>query len=295
MDTKKAKQVDFKLSTTQLSHKGDDSSKPLHKSETGSGQIVVLCHGAASHSGQWKALIKELAQGYRVIAFDQYGYRKSSLWTENRPMLIQDQAAPIISFLQNCFQLIPQTVHLVGHSHGASIVAYIASQLSENIASLSMYEPNTFGILKSNDDDRQKYEEIVDSFGDLHSRMNTAQNREIFAEDLMDFWLGDGSWVGLEEKLKSQLISVMQTTAQEVYSALHSNFDLSPLIELEMRVHMMYDPYSPPAARLVTERYIDTLENAQVSTFDHCGHLAPIFHAKRVNQKICEHIKCFSL
>ena len=210
-------------------------------------------------------------------------------------MLIQDQAAPIISFLKDSIQLSPKKVHLVGHSHGASIVAYIACQLSENIASISMYEPNTFGILKSNDDDRQKYEEIVNSFGDLHSRMNTAENRETFAEDLMDFWLGDGAWAGLDEKLKSQLISVMQTTAKEVYSALHSNFDLSPLIALEMRVQMMYDPHSPPAARLVTERYINTLEKAQVSTFDYCGHLAPIFHAERVNQKICEHIKYFSL
>ena len=209
-------------------------------------------------------------------------------------MLIQDQAAPIISFLQDNIQLSPQTVHLVGHSHGASIVAYIASQLSENIASISMYEPNTFGILKSNDDDRQKYKEIIDSFGDLHSRMNTAENRKVFAKDLMNFWLGDGSWARLDEKLRSQLISVMQPTAKEVYSALHSNFDLSQLIALEKRVQMMYDPHSPPAARLVTERYIDTLENAKVNTFDYCGHLAPIFHAERVNQKITEHIKRFS-
>ena len=68
MGHKKTKQADFRLSSTQLSQKKDHSSKPLHKYETGSGQIVVLCHGAASHSGQWKALIKELAQDYRVIA-----------------------------------------------------------------------------------------------------------------------------------------------------------------------------------------------------------------------------------
>ena len=288
------KQIDHAPNSNEYSQYDDRASSSLSRYESGSGQIVILCHGAASHSGQWRALIKDLARHYRVIAFDQYGYRNSPAWTAQRPMLIQDQAAPIIELLRDRLQGKENSIHLVGHSHGASITAFIASELSEYIASVSMYEPNTFGLLKSRDDSSSQYQVIINSFGDLQIRMNTFENRERFAKDLMNFWLGEKSWDSLDEKLKLQLISVMEPTAQEVYSALHSDFDLAPLIPLGDRVQMMYDPYSPVEARLVTERYIACLDEAKVITFDHCGHLAPIFHADRMNKVIIEHISHFS-
>lgn len=294
MSILKTSRSDHRQDSDGFSHFSDQATCVLSQYESGSGRIVVLCHGAASHSGQWRSLIKALSSHYRVIAFDQYGYRNSPVWTAKHPMLIQDQAAPIIKVLVDILQSEPQTIHLVGHSHGASIAAFIATELREYIASISMYEPNTFGLLQSSEEDLLLYQEIVQSFGDLQTRMSTLESRKLFAEDLMNFWLGDESWASLDERLKSQLIAVMKPTAKEVYSALYSHFDLSPLYMLGNRVQMMYDPHSPAAARLVTERYIALLEKARVVTFDHCGHLAPIFHAERVNKTIVEHIRHFN-
>ena len=294
MSIPKNNRIDHKLSSDHSGQYVEQVPSALSRYERVSGQMVILCHGAASHSGQWRALTKDLSSRYRVIAFDQYGYRNSPAWTAQRPMLIQDQAAPIIELLRERLQSEEKSVHLVGHSHGASIAACIASELSESIASISMYEPNTFGLLRSRANDLSQYENIIGSFGDLQNKMSTFESREMFAKDLMNFWLGDQSWASLDEKLRLQLISVMKPTAKEVYSALYSHFDLSPLMPLGDRVQMMYDPYSPAAARLVTERYITCLKNAKVSTFDHCGHLAPIFHADRINKVIIQHISHFS-
>ena len=265
---------------------------PLDRFEYGTGELVILCHGAASHSGQWRQLIQQLSPSYRLVAFDQYGYRNSPPWLEPRPLMIADQAAPILNYLDD--QIGP--VHLVGHSHGSTIATYIAGHISHRVASLSLYEPNAFGVLKfDNSTEQNKLYEIINEFGDIEQRMDNLESRMIFAEELLDFWLGEGAWPKLPEKLRNQLISMMQTTSKDVYAALHSVVTLEPLKDLGSRVLMMFDPFTPDLAQAVTRRYLEILSDCMVHEFPHYGHLAPIFHAEKVNQCIATHIHRFSL
>lgn len=264
----------------------------LDRFEYGSGDLIIMCHGAASHSGQWRQLIQRLSPNYRIVAFDQYGYRNSPLWCKNRPLMIADQAAPILSYLAD--QTGP--VHIVGHSHGSTIASYIAGQLSHKITSLSLYEPNAFGVLKFNGStEHNKLDEIIKAFGDIEQRMDSLESRMIFAEELLNFWLGEGSWSQLPEKLQNQLVSMMKATSKDVHAALHSAIELESLKALGNRVLMMFDPYTPYLAQAVTQRYLHILTDCTVQEFPHCGHLAPIFYAERVNQCIAAHInRCAS-
>ena len=262
--------------------------RTLTRFEQGEGERVVLFHGAASHSGQWRALTDRLSGRFKVVAFDQYGYRRSPEWSEVRPMLMADQVAPIFEYLSQ--QSGP--LHLVGHSHGASLAAVCASQLSGRVKSLSLYEPNTFMTLDHNDPEQaRQYQGVADAFGDLDERMLSAESQARFAEDLLNFWLGEGAWSELPERMRAQLCGMMRPTAREVYAALHSPFDPSLLTSLGERVLLMFDPQTPPLARRVSERYQSLLSNAKVTRFDGCGHLAPILHAERVNLVIEAHLR----
>jgi pimeloyl-ACP methyl ester carboxylesterase len=256
--------------------------------EYGAGDLVVLCHGAASHSGQWRSLIEQLAPSYRIVAFDQYGYRNSPKWTKNRPLMIADQAEPILQYLNT--QTGP--IHLVGHSHGSTIATHLVGHLKDRISSLSIFEPNAFGALDTNHTEEQSmFDEIRRAFGDVEERMSTLESRTHFAKELLNFWLGAGAWQNLTEKLRTQLISMMKATAKDVYAALNSPIDLAPLQLIESRILFMFDPHTPRLAQVVSQQYLEVLPNCTVHTFPHCGHLAPIFHTERVNQVIIEHIQ----
>ena len=253
-----------------------------HREET-----VVLLHGAASHSGQWRLLIDQLRSQYHVITFNQFGYRGSPHWPRDRPMTFADQAAPIIDALH----AIRGPLHIVGHSHGGSIAALVTLALTERVASLSMYEPNAFGILDTHDATSKQLSVIRQQFGDLDHKRAHVELHPQFAEELLDFWLGVGAWRQLSSRLRAQLIEAMAPTIGEVYAALNSVVDLRGLERLASRALLMYDPNTPPLARAVSERLCALLPHCRVATFVDRGHLAPVMYPELINASIIEHIE----
>ena len=265
----------------------------LEMIEQGEGQLVVLFHGAASHSGQWRQLIDRLKSNYRVVGFNQYGYGRSSSWSEARAMTFKDQVKPVIEYLKS--QTGP--LHLVGHSHGATLAALTATLVGDRVRSLSIYEPNSFCVLDQDAPrQREQYELIRSSFGDLAARGATPETQAIFAEELLDFWLGRGAWRKLPDRLQGQLISMMKPTINEVHAALHCPIDIRPLYHLKNRVLLMFDPHTPPAALEVSQCYQALLPHCRTQQFPHGGHLAPVFHPHQINEAICHHLEfCASL
>ena len=262
--------------------------RDLEMIEQGDGELVVLFHGAASHSGQWRSLINQLKSSYRVVCFNQYGYGNSPSWSAAHAMTFEDQVKPVVNYLNAK----PGGVHLVGHSHGGTLAALTAITLGDRVKSLSIYEPNSFRILQPDDSQHMtQYEIIKSSFGDLNERGSTLKSKALFAEELLDFWLGQGAWIALPQRLQDQLISLMDATIGEVHAALHCPIDITPLKRLKARMLLMFDPHTPPAALEVTHRFCEILPQCKVQTLPHCGHLGPIFHADRVNQVICQHLK----
>ena len=259
----------------------------LQRFEWGEGELVALLHGAASHSGQWRALVAQLAPTYRIVAWDQYGYRDSPDWAESRPLQIHDQVKPLLSYLRAQ----PGPIHLIGHSHGATLAALLATQFGDRVSSLTLYEPNNFGVLDQTcAEQRAEYESVRVAFGDLDARMSTSSTRAEFAQDLMNFWLGPQAWDTLSERMRAQLIELTSPTSLEVYAALHDTFEVSLLRTLSERLLLVYDPHTPPLALAVTRRYRELLSECAVETLPHAGHLGPITHAERFNRVVMNHL-----
>ena len=257
----------------------------LESFEYGEGPLVLLCHGAASHAGQWRALIKDLEHEYRLIAFNQYGYGASPPWRETWRMRLEDQAEPIAELMKAR----GEPLHIVGHSHGATIAALIATYIPNQVRSLSLYEPNTFCALDPVVD-REAYQATCASFKSFDLYPPDPSKFPEFAEVLLDYWLGQGAWNTLSDRLKAQLIEGMEPTLNEVNSVITGSFPIEELRQFGPKTLLMFDPNTPPSALQVVKRYHSVLDGCVIHTFPNLGHLAPAQHPLDVNPVIIEHI-----
>lgn len=269
-------------------HSSSSSPSSLHSFQYGkTGPWVMLLHGAASHTGQWKNLISLLSPSYRIIAFDQYGYGKSPSWSLDRPLTLEDQIQSLIQWIQHQ----NEPIHLVAHSHGATLATLIATRLPHLIRSLSLYEPNTFTLLDPKDpQDARAIQITKEAFGCFDPTKHQEENHPQFAEDLMHFWLGEGAWAKLPPLLQHQLISLMTPTLNEVNAVISDPVDPTAWQTLSTPTLLMHDPHTPFPAQRVVQRYASLLPSCRLAACTGMGHLAPIHAHAYVNTLILDHL-----
>ena len=116
----------------------------LHVTHWGKGERVVLVHGGDPLGGASTfAAQKPLEQRFGLVLPDRPGYGTSP--KSGRSDFERD--AGLIEPL-----LAPGGAHLVGHSYGAVIAAWIATRRSDLVNSLALFEPPLFSVAES---DRQ--------------------------------------------------------------------------------------------------------------------------------------------
>jgi pimeloyl-ACP methyl ester carboxylesterase len=110
--------------------------------DEGSGPTVILGHSSTASGGQWRSLIGRLSNRYRLLAPDHLGYGRTGPWPGELPLIEHEKA--IIAAL---IDLVPNPVHLVGHSFGGAIMARVGADAPERVRSLTMIEPTLFHLL----------------------------------------------------------------------------------------------------------------------------------------------------
>jgi pimeloyl-ACP methyl ester carboxylesterase len=102
-----------------------------------SGPFVVLIHGLGASSFCWRHLAPELAQDFRVLVFDLWGFGNSSMALE-KEINIDDQTQIILDLMR--YLRIP-SAHIVGHSMGGEIAMWLAIKQDKRVKSLVAIAP----------------------------------------------------------------------------------------------------------------------------------------------------------
>jgi pimeloyl-ACP methyl ester carboxylesterase len=106
----------------------------LRYRELGRGEPVVLVHGYAGSLEDWAGFGDSLAINHRVIALDNRGFGQSSKFGEPA-RFGRAMGEDVVALLD---QLRIKRAHLVGHSMGALIAAYVAAYHPERVATVSL-------------------------------------------------------------------------------------------------------------------------------------------------------------
>jgi non-heme chloroperoxidase len=114
--------------------------------EKGRGTPILLVHGSLSDFTMWSAQMDVLGHNHRVIALSQRYHWPAALKQEPKDYTPQLHAQDVVAFIQ-ALGLAP--VHLVGHSNGGFVCAYVAKDHPELVRSLTLIEPPIFSFLSS--------------------------------------------------------------------------------------------------------------------------------------------------
>ena len=148
----------------------------------------MLVHSSVSGARQWRRLMEDLKDRFRVRAVNLFGYGKTPPWPAEATQSLDDQARLVEAALPaNAGEIC-----LVGHSFGGSVAMKAAARLGGRVARLVLLETNPFYLLAQSGRldafaEIMELREWVKKLGPL-GEWTTA------AERFADYWGGAGTW-----------------------------------------------------------------------------------------------------
>ena len=112
--------------------------------EQGSGEPIVLVHGAPHDLRAWEPVREEIAKRYRFIAYTQRYFGTEPWPDEGKNFSIATHADDLAKFITS---LNAGPVHLIGWSHGGVVAATAAISDPSLVRSLILYEAFVLSVL----------------------------------------------------------------------------------------------------------------------------------------------------
>jgi pimeloyl-ACP methyl ester carboxylesterase len=169
-----------------------------------SGPLVMLVHSSVSGARQWRRLMDDLKDRFRVRAVNLYGYGKTPPWPAETIQSLSDQAHLVEAALPAGFD----EVYLVGHSFGGAVAMKAAAQLRGRVGKLVLLETNPLYLLAQNGNTAAFTEAVdlcncVKQFGRL-GQWSAA------AEKFADYWGGAGTWQGMPSERRTAFTEALK-------------------------------------------------------------------------------------
>jgi pimeloyl-ACP methyl ester carboxylesterase len=247
---------------------------------------VVALHCSGTGAGQWRRLIEVLGPAYEVVAPEHYGCEATGPWTGMNAFTLADEAARTLDIIDQS----DGKVHLVGHSYGGGVALHVALARSDRIASLALYEPSAFHLLKAmGDQAAAAFAEIVD--------ITRRTGRGVIAGDyagaaaaFVDYWSGPGAWASLKPSVRAALIRWIPKAPLDFRALIEEPTPLTAYAGLRMPVLIMRGERAPHPTRKIAEVLSCMLPHANLAVVDGAGHMGPLTHGSLVSELIAAHI-----
>ncbi|MFO7828734.1 MAG: alpha/beta hydrolase [Bacteroidales bacterium] len=132
--------------------------KKIYYSDQGKGFPVVLLHGYLESLSIWGDFIDQLAENFRVIAFDIPGHGRSDTLSEKHTM--EQLAECIFNALK---QLSIKKCFMIGHSMGGYITLMFHQLYPEKLAAFSLFHSHPFADTVETKKNRLREMDLVKS------------------------------------------------------------------------------------------------------------------------------------
>ncbi|QBD76684.1 alpha/beta fold hydrolase [Ktedonosporobacter rubrisoli] len=246
--------------------------------EAGSGAPVILIHGSGpgvSAWANWRFAIPALAERLHVFAYDQLGFGYTQLpernlynldlWTEH-----------LFSFMQ---AVGIQKAHLVGNSMGSAVALAAAISHPEKVERLVLM--GAMGVRFPLTEGLNTTWGYTPSVANMRRLLDIfAYNRALVSDQLAELRYQASIRPGMQEAFASMFPAPRQ---QGVDALAHYEDRLSTIEASTLIIHGREDRVIPLQTGL---DLMQTLPNAQLHVFGHCGHWTQLEHVKTFNRLV---------
>jgi pimeloyl-ACP methyl ester carboxylesterase len=247
---------------------------------------VIALHCSGASGKQWRALSHAVPGHFMVMAPDLIGCGENGHWRGQGPFRLSDEAAAVVDIID----ALDRPVHLVGHSYGGGVALRVAVERPNRIASLSLYEPIPFYVLKAaGPDGWDALSEIRTIATEITRGIATGAYRAA-ARRFVDYWSGAGAWDGLKSETQDNLVYWIPKAALEFRALTEERIPLEAYRRMRVPMLLMRGEHSPRPAQLVAQKLARVCKPRMVETIAGAGHMAPFSHAESVNRAIVDHL-----
>ena len=248
---------------------------------------VVALHCSGSGAGQWRALGDALGSRYHVFAPEHYGSEAAGPWSGTHAFTLADEAARTIDVIDRS----EGKVHLVGHSYGGGVALHAALARKDRVASLTLYEPSAFHLLKQLDTPAavSAFSEIAALARETAYCVSIGDLRRA-ATGFVDYWGGRGTWLALRPAVQAALMRWVPKASLDFYALMEEPTPLGAYANLAVPVLILRGEYAPPPLRLIAETLSAVMSHARCLVVAGAGHMGPLNRASFVAGLIADQI-----
>lgn len=244
-------------------------------------RLMLLHSGAASHR-QWRSLIATLGRGWHIVAPDLIGHGETPMSDHGKPTL-EEEVVRLTALLER----MDGPVHLVGHSYGGAMALELARQQPHRIASLAMYEPVAFGLLRDSSQ-RAAWHEIA-LVAQRHIDLVASGDPRAAAIAFLDYWVGPGALLAMPAPMQAYVTGCMSAVASEFRGLLQAGGAAEAgLQSLAMPVLLLCGSNTTLAVRGVIAELRRLLPAARYISLAGATHMAPLLQSDLVNPLLAD-------
>ncbi len=257
----------------------------FHSRMTGEVKTLALhCSGASGR--QWRKLREQAAGEIHLIAPDLYGTPSVGHWSGQHAFSLADEAERVLSLPD----LAQGRFHLVGHSYGGGVALKLATMVPNRIASLVLYEPSAFHLLRLLGPRGRA------AFGEIRWVAKAAAdgllsgNYQAGAARFVDYWNGEGSWAAMKPELKAEMVRYLPKACLDFLALFEEDTPRSAYRAFRFPVLVMVGEFAPAPTRVVAEGLAALIPGSASERIMDAGHMGPLTHSEVVNNLVMAHI-----
>lgn len=248
--------------------------------------VVIALHCSGASGREWRQLTNTLGDRAELIAPDFYGCGSRGHWHGERPFALADEAATIVEIIDGC----AGPVHLVGHSYGGGVALRAAVERSTRIASIALYEPTAFNILKAMGPDGQAHLTEVRAVAGEIQRGVLNGAYQAAAHRFVDYWNGKGSWAALRRENQAALVRYIPKACLEFNALIEEPTPLPAYKHIHGSLLLLRGEHAPAPTEAIVRKLTSFMKPAGAITVADAGHMGPFSHADIVAAAIVDHI-----
>jgi pimeloyl-ACP methyl ester carboxylesterase len=251
----------------------------------GSGSVFALhCSGAGA--AQWRELGGVLGVGYELTAPEHFGGPITGPWSGEHAFTLADEAKATIDLIDGG----RRRVHLIGHSYGGGVALHVALRRPDAIASLTLYEPSAFHVLREiGATGAHALAEIESIAREVGAGVTTGDYRGAAAR-FVDYWSGKGSWEALPPRQQLRLLRWAPKAPLDFAALIQEPSWPDGYVGLRMPALIIRGEYARGPSRLIAETLAASIPEAQLVVVAGAGHMGPFTHGREIDALIASHV-----